>query len=61
MTRAKEITRVNHTATRVRRAAQKACAGMTRDHRKNLDVFMFTDGSAIVVTGQLVRIAELPF
>lgn len=56
MTRAKEITSVNHTATRVRKAAQKACAGMTRDHRQNHDVYKFTDGSAIVVAGMQVRV-----
>lgn len=61
MSRAKEITSVNHTATRVRRAAQKACAGMTRDHVKNNDVYQFTDGSSIFVTGQRVHITERLF
>jgi hypothetical protein len=41
----------------VRRAAQVACAGMTRDHRKNLDVYQFTDGSKIVVNGHSVSVS----
>lgn len=58
MNRAKEITRVNHTATQVRRAAQVACAGMERNHRSNCDVFRFSDGSSIAVSDLKVTIME---
>lgn len=51
MTPAQQILAHCHTAGRVRRQAQKLCAGMTRDHCKNKDVYMFTDGSRIVVSG----------
>lgn len=56
MTRAKEITSINHTGTQVRRAAQVACAGMERDHRLNVDLYRFTDGSSISVAGHSVRV-----
>lgn len=58
MNRAMEITRINHTATQVRRAAQVACAGMERNHRLNSDVYRFTDGSSIAVSGLKVSIQE---
>lgn len=57
MTRGEEIVFWAHgLAGRVRRQAQKSCAGMTRDHRKNKDVYMFTDGSRIVVSKNTVSI-----
>lgn len=56
MSRAKEILAKHHTAGQVRRAAQKACAGMARDHRKNKDTYFFTDNSRIVVIGNTVRL-----
>jgi hypothetical protein len=49
MTRAEELLVGNQLAGRVRKAAQKVCAGMSRDHVRNKDVYMFTDGSRIVV------------
>jgi hypothetical protein len=58
MTIAADITAVNHTANRVRRAAQKQCSGMTRDHRADRDCYRFGDGSTITVTRQIVRIEE---
>lgn len=58
MNRAMEITRVNHTATRVRRAAQVACSGMERNHRSNCDLYRFTDGSSIAVSGLKVTTQE---
>lgn len=61
MTRAKEIIDTNQKASAVRRAAQKACAGMRRNHRANRDVYLFTDGSRIVVAGCCVYLQEQPF
>lgn len=49
MTRAEELLVRNQLAGYVRKAAQKACAGMSRDHVRNKDIYMFTDGSRIVV------------
>lgn len=50
-TRAEEIVFWSHgLAGGVRTAAQKSCAGMSRDHLKNKDIYMFTDGSRIVVS-----------
>lgn len=49
----------NGLAGHVRKAAQKWCAGMTRDHRKNKDVYSFTDGSSLTVVGHKVYI-DLP-
>lgn len=57
MSRAAEITRINHTATQVRRAAQKACASMSRSHVDNCDLYTFTDGSSIAVTGNNISTA----
>lgn len=49
MTSAEELLVGNQLAGHVRKAAQKACAGMSRDHVRNKDIYMFTDGSRIVV------------
>lgn len=56
MTRAQQLLAWYHTAGQVRKQAQKLCAGMTRDHRKNKDVYMFTDGSRIVVCRNAVSL-----
>ena len=57
MTRAEEIVFWAHgLAGGVRKAAQKACAGMSRDHVKNKDVYMFTDNSRIVVCKNKVTV-----
>jgi hypothetical protein len=58
VTRAEQLLKSNHLATagQVRKLAQKLCAGMTRDHRKNKDVYMFTDGSRIVVCKNAVSL-----
>lgn len=49
MTRAEELLVGNQLAGHARKAAQKACAGMSRNHRANKDIYMFTDGSRIVI------------
>lgn len=51
MTRAEQVVYSNTHAgvAHTRKAAQKACAGMSRDHVRNKDIYMFTDGSRIVV------------
>jgi len=49
MTRAEKLLAGNQLAGHARKAAQKACAGMLRDHIRNKDVYMFTDGSRIIV------------
>lgn len=54
--RAAQVLRTAHTAGQVRRAAQAACAGMTREHRINRDTFTFTDGSSITVTGKTIKV-----
>lgn len=59
MNRAKQITAVNHTANRIRREAQKACAGTVHEHRADRLTFTFTDGSAIVVHGQRVQVMDV--
>lgn len=49
MTRAEELLVGNQLAGHVRSKAQKACAGMSRNHVTNKDIYMFTDGSRIIV------------
>lgn len=50
MSRAEQIIAEAHgLAGKVRKLAQKACAGTSVDHVKNKDVYMFTDTSRIVV------------
>lgn len=56
MSRAAQVKRTAHTAGQVRRAAQAACAGMTREHRIDRDTFTFTDGSSITVTGKTIKV-----
>lgn len=57
MTRAEQIVAEAHgLAGSVRKLAQKACAGMSRDHSKNKDIYMFTDTSRIVVSKNAVSI-----
>lgn len=58
MSRASQIVRTAHTAGQVRRAAQAACAGMTREHRANRDTYYFTDGSKITVDDRTLRIEK---
>ena len=57
MTRADQILHTSHTRGQVRRAAQKACASMTRDHRADRDEYRFTDGSSIIVTRNTTMLA----
>lgn len=57
MTRADKILHTSHTRGQVRRAAQKACASMTRDHRADRDEYRFTDGSSIIVTRNTTMLA----
>lgn len=49
MTRAEDILLGLATAGQIRKQAQASCAGMSRDHVRNKDIYMFTDGSRIVV------------
>lgn len=61
MSRASEVVFWAHgLAGAVRRQAQKACAGMTRNHKADRDVYMFTDGSRIVVARHKVYVEEPP-
>lgn len=61
MSRAKEVIQgTNGCAGAVRKAAQKACASMTRQHKLNRDEYKFADGSAVVVCGHKVYLNELP-
>ena len=56
MARANQILLTAHTKGQVRRAAQKVCAGMSRDHRADHDEYRFTDGSSITVTAAKISI-----
>lgn len=56
--RAVQIFCMGETAGRVRVNAQKWCAGMTRDHCMNRDVYSFNDGSQIVVSVNRVTITQ---
>lgn len=57
MTRAEQIVKEGFgLAGKVRTLAQKACAGMSRDHLRNKDVYMFTDNSRIVVSKNNVSV-----
>lgn len=56
-TRAEQIVKEGFClAGKVRKLAQKACAGMHRDHNRNKDVYMFTDSSRIVVSKNKVAV-----
>lgn len=56
MNRAAQVVRYCHTAGQVRRAAQVACAAMDRSHAANRDTYIFTDGSTITVTQNMIKV-----
>jgi hypothetical protein len=48
--RAELIMAAHNSLPAIRVVAQRECAAMKRDHRKSRDVYMFTDGSRLIVT-----------
>lgn len=53
---AHRIYRSAHTAGQIRRKAQRACAGSISNPRKRREVYSFSDGSRLVITGHQIKI-----